>query len=174
MLSFRPTNPRRVFDHVSGHVLGHVLVPALVGGAGIALMIACADAADLPLTLAPFTTSIVLVMCAPGSRFARVRNVLGGHVLSALAGLGVLLLAGSNPWFAALAVGLAIALMQASDTMHPLAGINALVMVLAAPSWTFVLMPVASGALVLVSFAFIYHRGCALLRVDYGGRKPPG
>lgn len=150
----------------------NVIAPALGGGAGIALMIAFAGAADLPLMLAPFTTSIVLVICAPASRYARARNVLGGHVLSALAGLSVLLVAGPDPWFAALAVGLAIALMQASDTMHPPAGINALIMVLAHPSWTFVLMPVASGALVLVSFAFVFHRAIAL--VDRGpGPRPP-
>jgi CBS-domain-containing membrane protein len=146
--------------------------PALGGACGIAGMVAAADVAHLPLALAPFTTSIVLVMAAPDSRFARARNVIGGHVVCALAGLLVLATLGNSPWFAALAVGLAIAAMQVSDTMHPPAGINALLMVTAHPSWTFVLMPVASGAIVLVLFAALWRRGLAALeaRATGGGR----
>ncbi len=138
-----------------------ILGPALGGGLGVAGMVAAADATDLPLALAPFTTSIVLVMAAPDSPFARARNVIGGHVVSALAGLFVLLAFGESPWLAALAVGLAIAAMQLSDTMHPPAGINALLMVTAHPSWTFVLMPVASGAALLVVFSLVWRRALA-------------
>lgn len=138
--------------------IARILAPAVGGALGIALMIALAGVADLPLMLAPFTTSIVLVMSAPGSAYARARNVVGGHVLSALAGFGVLYAFGDTPWFAALAVGLAIAAMQATDTMHPPAGINALIMVVAHPAWTFLFVPVFAGALCLVAFAFSYHR----------------
>ena len=134
-----------------------ILAPAVGGALGIALMIALAGAASLPLMLAPFTTSIVLVMSARGSAFARARNVIGGHALSAFAGLAVLHALGDTPWYAALAVGLAIAAMQATDTMHPPAGINALIMVVAHPSWTFLFVPVLAGAVCLVLFASSYH-----------------
>ena len=96
-------------------------------------------------------------MSAPETSFARPMNVLGGHVISALCGLAVLWSLGDNPWLAALAVGLAIAAMQATNTMHPPAGINALIMIVAHPPWTFVLMPVAAGALVLVAFGYLYR-----------------
>ena len=79
-------------------------------------------------------------------------------MISALCGLLVVKLCGQNAWFAALAVGLAIAAMLATDTMHPPAGINALLMVVAHPPWTFVLMPVASGALILVAFSWAYQK----------------
>lgn len=138
-------------------LLIRIFAPAIGGALGIALMIALAGVANLPLMLAPFTTSIVLVMSAPGSAFARVRNVVGGHVLSALAGLLVVHVLGDTPWYAALAVGLAIAAMQATDTMHPPAGINALIMVVAHPAWTFVFVPVLAGAVCLVLFAKSYH-----------------
>jgi CBS-domain-containing membrane protein len=134
-----------------------IFAPAVGGALGIALMIALAGAASLPLMLAPFTTSIVLVMSARGSAFARARNVVGGHVMSALAGLLVLHLLGDTHWYAALAVGLAIAAMQATETMHPPAGINALIMVVAQPAWTFLFVPVLDGALCLVAFAKSYH-----------------
>jgi CBS-domain-containing membrane protein len=136
----------------------HIVTTAIGGGVGIALMVGLAAFADLPLIAVPFTTSIVLVMGAPESRQAQPRNVLGGHVLSALCGLAVVSLIGDSPWLAALAVGASIAVMHLTDTLHPPAGINALIMVTGNHSWTFVIMPVALGALVLVGFAFIYHR----------------
>jgi CBS-domain-containing membrane protein len=97
-------------------------------------------------------------MAALESKQARPRNIVGGHILSTLSGLGVLVLFGDNPWFAALAVGLSIAAMQLTDTLHPPAGINALLMVTANVSWKFVLVPVTAGALLLVAFAYLYHR----------------
>jgi CBS-domain-containing membrane protein len=138
-------------------LLATILVPALGGTLGIAGMIALADLAELPLMLAPFTTSIVLVMAAPESAFAQPRNVIGGHVVAALSGLLVVATLGDSPWYAAAAVGLAIAAMQATGTMHPPAGINALIMVVAHPSWTFLFVPVAAGATCLVLFSLAYN-----------------
>jgi CBS-domain-containing membrane protein len=145
-----------------------IFIPALGGTLGILLMVALGDIAHLPLMLVPFTTSIVLVMSAPETPFARPLNVLGGHILSAACGLAVLWALGDSPWLAALAVGLAIAAMQATDTMHPPAGINAMIMVIAHPAWTFILMPVAAGALVLVAFSYVYRDVAQRL---VGGRK---
>jgi CBS-domain-containing membrane protein len=107
-------------------------------------------------------------MSAPETPFARPLNVLGGHILSAACGFAVLWALGDSPWLAALAVGLAIAAMQATDTMHPPAGINAMIMVIAHPTWTFILMPVAAGALVLVAFSYVYRDVAQRL---VGGRK---
>ncbi|MFN3891771.1 MAG: HPP family protein [Beijerinckiaceae bacterium] len=153
-------------------ILARIFAPAIGGALGIALMIALAGVANLPLMLAPFTTSIVLVMSAQGSAFARARNVIGGHVVSALAGLVIVNLLGDTPWYAALAVGLAIAAMQATDTMHPPAGINALIMVVANPAWTFVFVPVLAGAICLVLFARSYHGLVeALARARTGPRE---
>jgi CBS-domain-containing membrane protein len=133
-------------------------VTAIGGGLGITLMVALAALSGQHLEAVPFTTSIVLVMAAPESAPAQPRAILGGHLLCALAGLVVWLCFGANPWAAGLAVGLAIAAMQLTDTLHPPAGINALLFVTLKLSWYFVLMPVAAGALILVGFAFCYHR----------------
>jgi len=138
--------------------LRRAVITAVGGGLGIGAMVGLATLAGLPLLVVPFTTSIVLVMAAPHSEQAQPRNIVGGHVLSALCGLGVLELLGHDPWLAALAVGASIGAMQLTDTLHPPAGINALLMVSAAVSWKFVLIPVAVGALVLVGFAYVYHR----------------
>lgn len=131
---------------------------AIGGGLGIAAMIALAGLEHLKLMAVPFATSIVLVMTAPESLQSQPRNIVGGHLISAISGLAVFTLLGDNPFFAALAVAVAIALMQLTRTLHPPAGINALLMVVAKLPWTFVLMPVLAGSLLLVCFAFLYHR----------------
>ena len=131
---------------------------AIGGGLGLSLMVAFANWTDLPLEAVPFTTSIVLVMAAPESDQAQPRNIIGGHVLSALSGLVVWMALGTNPLLAGPAVALSIAAMQLTGTLHPPAGINAMLFVSLQLSWKFLLMPVAVGALGLVAFAFLYHR----------------
>lgn len=134
------------------------LVTSVGGGMGILLMVGFATRVGMPLEAVPFTTSIVLVMSAPQSPQAQPRNIVGGHILSALAGLLVATLLGRDPWLAGLAVALAIAAMQLTRTLHPPAGINALLFATMNLSWTFVLVPVAAGAVLLATYAFLYHR----------------
>lgn len=143
---------------LSRETFTRAVITAAGGGLGIGAMVAFAKLFGLPLLVVPFTTSIVLVMAAPESAQAQPLNIVGGHLLSALSGLVVAMLFGSDPWLAAVAVALSIAAMQLTGTLHPPAGINALLMVTANVSWTFVLIPVAVGALMLVAFAYVYHR----------------
>jgi CBS-domain-containing membrane protein len=138
--------------------LRRAITTSIGGRLGISLMVALAHWGGLPLEAVPFTTSVVLVMAAPESLQAQPRNIVGGHLLSALSGLCVSFAFGTNPWFAGLAVALSIAAMQLTRTLHPPAGINALLFFTMKLSWVFVLMPVAAGALLLVAFAFVYHR----------------
>ncbi|MCC2095467.1 MAG: HPP family protein [Hyphomicrobiales bacterium] len=135
-----------------------VIVPAIGGLIGIACMIAFDRLSAVPLMMVLFATSIVLVMSTPLSLFARPRNIIGGHLLSAVAGFVVLWSFGSNTWLAAPAVGLAIALMQMTNTLHPPAGINPFIIVTMAPGWHFFFIPVCAGALLLVAVAWIYHK----------------
>jgi CBS-domain-containing membrane protein len=131
---------------------------AIGGGLGLSVMVAFASWAHLPLEAVPFTTSIVLVMAAPESDQAQPRNIIGGHLVSALSGLVIWTVFGTNPLLIGPAVALSIAAMQLTGTLHPPAGLNAVLFVSMHLSWQFVLMPVAVGALGLVAFAFLYHR----------------
>ena len=47
--------------------------------------------------------------------------------------------------------------MHLTGTFHPPAGIDPLVVVLNVMPWTFVIVPVAAGALLLTVFAFVWH-----------------
>lgn len=114
--------------------------------------------ADYPLIIIPFATSIVLVIALPDGEPAQPRALIGGHLISTIAGLAVVTLTGPSAWAAALAVGLAVFAMVVTDTMHPPAGINPLLVVLNNLSWPFLIAPVLAGALLLALFAFIWHR----------------
>jgi len=45
-----------------------------------------------------------------------------------------------------------------TKTIHPPAGANPIIAILGAKSFEFVIMPVATGALFIVIFAFIYNK----------------
>lgn len=138
--------------------LPRIAVRAAGGAIGIGLMTALAYAAGQPLMMVPFATSIVLVMASPEALPARPRCIVGGHLLSASSGVACVLLFGDALWVPALGVGLAIAAMQATDTFHPPAGISPLIITNAHATALFILSPVLAGALILVAYAYAYHR----------------
>ena len=135
-----------------------IAVASAGGGLGILLMLVLAESAHFAWGLVPFATSIVLVLGAPEAPQAQPRNIIGGHVLSALSGAIACSLFGPGIPAASLGVAGAIALMQATRTFHPPAGINPVVMVIAGAGWSFILMPVGLGAAILVAYAWIFHR----------------
>jgi CBS-domain-containing membrane protein len=135
-----------------------VVAGAAGGAVAVALMELLSERAAFPLMLVPFATSIVMVLGMPAAEPAQPRALVGGHLLATLIGLVVVKLAGPSPWAAALAVGLAMLAMQATDTFHPPAGIDPLVVVINDMSWSFLIMPVAGGAGLLAGFALLWHR----------------
>ena len=133
-----------------------------VAGLGGALAIGAMEwfsaAAHYPLAVIPFATSIVLVVSQPGALAAQPRALIGGHLVSALVGVLVLALTGPGPLAAAIAVGLAVLAMMLTDTLHPPAGINPLLVVAGNLPWSFIVAPVLVGALMLAAFALAWHR----------------
>jgi CBS-domain-containing membrane protein len=131
-----------------------------VGGAlAIGAMEWASQASGTPLGAIPFATSIVLVMGSPEAEPAQPRALIVGHLVSTIVGLLVLQLAGPHAWAAAVAVGLAILAMYLTDTFHPPAGIDPLLVVSQNLGWTFLVAPVLFGALLLALFAYVWHRG---------------
>lgn len=53
---------------------------------------------------------------------------------------------------------LAIAVMQLTRTVHPPAGGDPLVVILAGAGWSFLILPVLAGTVLLVAAAIAYHR----------------
>jgi len=116
--------------------------------------------ADMALLAASFGASCVLVFAIPQSPLARPKNVIGGHLISTLVGLILLFTLGASPLTMALGVGLAIALMQATETLHPPAGGDPLIVLLAAGAygWSFLLTPILIGTVAIVIIGWLYHK----------------
>ena len=106
----------------------------------------------------PFGASMVLVMAVHESPLAHPKNILFGHILSALSGVFVFSILGFSFLSIGLAVGLAIFLMMTTKTVHPPAGANPIIAILGAKGIGFILMPVAAGASFIVLFAIIYNQ----------------
>jgi CBS-domain-containing membrane protein len=134
-----------------------IIAGAAGGAVAIGIMELLSARTMTPLAAIPFATSIVLVLGSPDVPPAQPRALVGGHLVSALAGLLVVKICGPDPWAAAFAVGLAIAAMQVAGMFHPPAGINPLLIVLQGFSWDYLLVPVASGAVLLLIFAYLWN-----------------
>jgi CBS-domain-containing membrane protein len=135
---------------------GLMVAGAAGGSVAIGLMYLLSLQTEFPLAAIPFATSIVLVTGTPEAPPAQPRALVGGHILSAIIGVLVVKIAGPQVWVAALAVGLAMLAMLATDSFHPPAGINPLIIVMNGMSWGFVLVPVAAGALLLLAYTFVW------------------
>lgn len=130
---------------------------AIGGGLAILAMQLLAEMGQFPIALVPFATSVVNVVGLCGAPPTQPRALIGGHLISTVIGLVVLSALGSSEIAAAVAVGLAIVAMHLTGTMHPPAGINPLIVVSHSLPWSFLLMPVAAGVLLLTVFAFFWH-----------------
>lgn len=102
--------------------------------------------------------SAVLLYAAPHVPMAKPRNVLGGHLVSALVGVTVYQLFGVSWWSLALGVSLAIVGMMITDTLHPPGGATAFAAVFTQQNYTFIFMPVAIGVLILMVVALIVNK----------------
>ncbi len=136
---------------------GNILVASLGGVLAIAVIAALGQQWSLSLVLGSFGASCVLVFGFPDSPFSQPRNVVTGHGLSTLIGLIVLSLCGPHWWALGLAVGLAIAAMMLTRTVHPPAGSNPVIVFLLQPGWLFLWFPTLAGALLLVAVALLYN-----------------
>lgn len=140
------------------HSPRQIIITAVGAFAGIGTVTFLSVQEQLPLLIASFGASAVLLYGAPTAPMAQSRNVLCGHGLSALIGVNCYQLLGDG-WFSmTLAVTLAIVLMLLTNTTHPPGGATALVCVMQHASYSFILLPVLTGALILLICAKIVNR----------------
>jgi CBS-domain-containing membrane protein len=118
---------------------------------------------DLMMMIGSFGASAVLVYGAVRSPLAQPRNLVGGHVLSAIIGVICWKLLHQHMWLAeSLAVSLSIALMHATRTLHPPGGATALIAVIGSPvihklGFLYVIMPATIGPLILLIVALLVN-----------------
>ncbi|WP_420886849.1 HPP family protein [Candidatus Magnetaquicoccus inordinatus] len=118
---------------------------------------------DQALLIGSFGASAVLLYGAPSTPFAQPRNLIGGHLLSALIGVIMFQWLGTVPWLAAAyAVSLAIVAMHVTRTLHPPGGATALIAVIGSDAlhqlgFLYVLAPVGVGAFCLLLIALLVN-----------------
>lgn len=138
-----------------------IMMAGLGGMIAISVVALMSARLDTLLVLGSFGASCVILFAYPEVPFAQPRNVIGGHFISALIGLLVVASLGVAWWSVGLAVGLAIASMMLTRTVHPPAGSNPVIVWLAAMhgqfDWQFLWFPTLFGAIVITVVALIYN-----------------
>ncbi len=110
-----------------------------------------------------FGASAVLVYGATNSPLAQPRNLVGGHVISAVVGVTMHKLIPGEIWLSsALAVSTAIVMMQITKTVHPPGGATALIANIGsdkikALGYLYVFSPVFTGVIILLIVALIFN-----------------
>jgi len=139
----------------------HSWVGAVCGVSAVAYVSAeFLHGTDYTLIIGSFGASAVLIYGAINSPLAQPRNFVGGHVLSACVGVASWQLIHPEWIAAAVAVATAIAVMHLTKTLHPPGGATALIAVIGsakihALGWMYVLVPVASGVLLMLMIALV-------------------
>lgn len=118
---------------------------------------------DLVMIVGSLGASAVLLYGAIKSPLAQPRNLLGGHIISAITGVTCYLLFNNYMWLAsALAVATSIALMHATKTLHPPGGATALIAVIGgekihALGYLYAIIPVGVGATIMLAIALLIN-----------------
>ena len=125
--------------------------------------------------MAPLGASAAQIYSVPSSPMSQPWPVVAGHALSAFSGLVALHLFGHGPVAAAVAVGLALALMLQFRALHPSGGGTALFVVVSQTAdWRFILFPVTVNTVLLVVTAMAWHKawGQAYPKLQRVSSKP--
>ncbi len=110
-----------------------------------------------------FGATAILIYGVPNSPYAQPRNLIGGHVISALVGVCcVLLFKQYLALAAAVAISLSLVLMHLTRTIHPPGGATALIAVIGgnnihAMGFWYVLTPIGLGAIVMLVIALVIN-----------------
>lgn len=118
---------------------------------------------DVVYLIGSFGASSVLVYGVIQSPLAQPRNLIGGHLVSAIIGVTVQKIAPDVIYITApLAVSLAIVGMQITKTLHPPGGATALIAVTGSVAiknlgYWYVISPVLLGAMILLVVALFFN-----------------
>jgi CBS-domain-containing membrane protein len=121
------------------------------------------EGTGLTMILGSFGASAVLIYGAIKSPLAQPRNLLGGHIFSAVIGVTSYQLFQSHLWLAAaIAVATALAFMHATKTLHPPGGATALIAVIGGESvhklgYLYAIIPTAVGASIMLIVALLVN-----------------
>ncbi|MFG2502146.1 HPP family protein [Streptomyces sp. NPDC048441] len=156
-----PAGPARPRPRVRPRLAGRAPAPPPTGTAVhnisavtavLLALVAVGSVVHEPVLIPPLAASAAIVHSVPRLPLAQPRSVIAGHLLSAGVGYAVAAVLGSAPWAAALAAGIALAVMTVARTPHSPACATAVVIVLnTPPPLTF--GPLLAGSVVVLVLA---------------------
>lgn len=138
--------PAPPFWFVLSSFLGTTIAIAITGWLSVL--------SGVPWLMALFGASCVLAFGLPDSPLAQPRAIVGGHFVTTVIGLAVGALLGDGWMACALGVGLALAAMQLTRTVHAPAGADPLIVITAHAPISYLISPVLAGSLVIVLSAW--------------------
>lgn len=109
------------------------------------------------LLIPSFGSSAIMLYTSPNTPMAQPRNVLGGHLMSALSGIIIHQFIVNNWWAVTLSVVLATFLMIITQTLHPPGGGTAIVALVDNPL-TAIIIPVVVGSVILILATVLVNR----------------
>jgi CBS-domain-containing membrane protein len=118
---------------------------------------------DLVMVIGSFGASAVLIYGAVKSPLAQPRNLIGGHIISAVIGVASYQMFRTEIWLVAgVAVATAIAVMHATKTLHPPGGATALIAVIGSNKihglgYLYAIIPTGLGALIMLVVALLVN-----------------
>ncbi|MEI8606429.1 HPP family protein [Pseudoalteromonas sp. B160] len=145
--------PRKPMSKIIWSLIGSFLGIYLVAIIGKSLQF---DPLTNLFLIGSLGATAVLVYGAPLAEFSQPRNLIGGHVLSALVGVTVAKLLTADLMLAsALAVSLSVAVMHLTRTLHPPGGATALIAVIGGSGiqqlgYYYVVSPVLFGTTIML------------------------
>ncbi|MBF0634080.1 MAG: HPP family protein [Nitrospinae bacterium] len=131
----------------------YIFWSALASFVGIFTVASLTIHSGVPMMIGSFGASAVLLYSALEAPLSQPRNLIGGHVISALIAVTIFQLFGRDEITIALAVSISIAVMLWTRTLHPPGGATALIAVDSGQGYTFVLFPVLAGAIIMLLVA---------------------
>jgi CBS-domain-containing membrane protein len=121
------------------------------------------DGTDLVMIIGSFGASAVLIYGAIKSPLAQPRNLIGGHIISAIIGVAIYKVFHNHMWVGtSVAVATAIAVMHATKTLHPPGGATALIAVIGSEKihnlgYFYAIMPVGLGVAIMLVVALLVN-----------------
>jgi CBS-domain-containing membrane protein len=121
------------------------------------------EGTDMVMIIGSFGASAVLIYGAIKSPLAQPRNLIGGHVFSAIIGVACYQLLNEYMWLASsVAVATAIAFMHVTKTLHPPGGATALIAVIGSEKihnlgYLYAIIPVGLGAIIMLLVALLVN-----------------
>lgn len=121
------------------------------------------EGTDLIMVIGSFGASAVLIYGAIRSPLAQPRNLMGGHIISAIIGVAAYKIFHNHMWLAAsVAVATAIAAMHATKTLHPPGGATSLIAVIGSQKihnlgFLYVIIPAGLGAAIMLAVALLVN-----------------